>query len=680
MEFPQAGWIRLYKQALFGTKGPKRALSGILLAIVFFFSVSAFAGVRVSDTQQARFQLAVLPSSMSALPFSKIRDKRYHKAFRPLPTRFFQPPSKTKSYWLRVQVQLPKRPEQDWILTIEPWALGPIEAYRPLPDMGAKPRRWQKRNLKAGLAHGLTRRLSFPMYTGHGETVTFYFRTHSAKHTHWSGAVFLELLSQTRWRWFNDLLLWLYGLYYGVIFGLMFVHLFLFLWLNDQTAKWFVIYHLALVMYMLGGNGLLLPLSGWSPTPMLFFRIQKFVLGWYILGAVVYTRVFLQTRHIPRLDKLLTRYIYLVGLYMLCVPWASPDVVIRSSQILGLLSPLVSVWPGWVCWRRGFSPALIYLLGWGVFAIATFIYASPLWDPYELWVFQAGSVICAILISLAMVQRIRLLREKRELAEQKALQAEKMATLGQLVAGVAHEVNNPTNLLTFNLPILREYLNALSPHLQRAQEQNPHLDILGMSLDEFLEDTHDLLDNMEHGADRIKGIVQDLRGYVQSHRATTQSLVDIEMVIQGALRLIGKQVREQAASLEQDIASDLPKIWLYPGRIEQILINLLLNAAQVLQSQEKGKITIRARYAPHSEKWIFLEVEDNGHGIPKEQLDSIFAPFFTTKGRETNMGLGLAISRRLAEEHGGTLSVSSVEGQGSCFTIQLPVTEEGRGE
>jgi PAS domain S-box-containing protein len=257
-------------------------------------------------------------------------------------------------------------------------------------------------------------------------------------------------------------------------------------------------------------------------------------------------------------------------------------------------------------------------------------------------------------------------------AQQEMYRADKMAALGQIVAGVAHEINNPNNFIYFNLPILRKYIEAMTPLLEPRLECEPDFTILGMPFDTFLEDIFKLLENMEHGSTRITSIVSDLKNYVRSDEDQQRRREQVSRAIERVMTLVGKQVRKMVKRLDVDVEEALPLVEMNVGKVEQVLINLLINAGHAAD-KDASWVKLSARRAAGAEDWIEVLVEDNGAGIPQDRLEQIFEPFFTSKGRDQGTGLGLSISQRIIEEHGGTLTVTSDEGVGSCFSVRLPV-------
>ncbi|MDJ0761634.1 MAG: 7TM diverse intracellular signaling domain-containing protein [Myxococcota bacterium] len=262
---------------------------------------------------------------------------------------------------------------------------------------------------------------------------------------------------------------------------------------------------------------------------------------------------------------------------------------------------------------------------------------------------------------------------ERKLAEQQMFRAEKMASLGQIIAGVAHEINNPNNFVVFNIPILQRYIDSIRPVLDEKAAQDPNLTFLNMPYDMFIEDIYKLLDNMQHGSKRITDIVSELKNYVRSSDVEDKKPEVVNAIISQVMTLVGKQVRKYVKAFEVDVADDLPLVKMNAGKIEQVLINLVINAGHAAD-KEQSWVRLTAKRSETDAGRVEIQVQDNGAGIPKENQERIFEPFFTTKADESGTGLGLAISHQIIEDHGGSIHVESTLGQGTTFTIRLPAS------
>jgi signal transduction histidine kinase len=277
-----------------------------------------------------------------------------------------------------------------------------------------------------------------------------------------------------------------------------------------------------------------------------------------------------------------------------------------------------------------------------------------------------------------------------EISERKHLQgqlvqAEKLASIGQLAAGVAHEINNPIGFMLSNVRTLRGYLKALLSMIsaqENAQAVIAAPDVVAelnalrkrLDIDFLKDDIPSLLQETNDGIVRVQQIVQDLRDFSQIDATPDWCLADLHRGIDSTLNIVGDQVNGKA-----DIVKDygvIPQIECLPSQINQVVMNLVVNAAQAIGA-EQGTITIRTG-TDGDQVWI--EIADNGSGISEAHLSRIFDPFFTTKPVGKGTGLGLSLSYGIVQKHQGRIEVHSEVGQGTCFRVVLPVRRsEGVG-
>jgi C4-dicarboxylate-specific signal transduction histidine kinase len=469
----------------------------------------------------------------------------------------------------------------------------------------------------------------------------------------------------------------------------------------------------------------------------------------------------------------------------------------RAVALLGMLVPSVALSAGVASFRAGSRWARFYLVGWSLFTIGGFVFAVPIGPHVDgLVVFQLASALEAALFSVALADRMRVLRGERAEAERalarseqrlqsifdgtieatwlldrdarvleindtakrrwqtpagearglelatlppwrgaepasarlagalarvrageparfeasfggpaaprfydvsvkaidpgltlveardvtelkhaelKAARAEKLAALGQLVAGVAHEVNNPNNFLTFNLPILQDYLDATRPHVEAADRERGDVRLFGLGVAEFYADATALIGNMQHGAERIAGIVAQLKSYVRHSDEAQFEIGEVNRVVANAATLVRTQLRQWVEHFELHLDEALPRVRMSPGRIEQVVMNLLLNAGHAAGTSPGGRVDVSTR---RDGDQVLIVVEDSGPGVPEALRERIFEPFFTTKAGEQGTGMGLAISQRIVDEHGGTLELARGVARGACFVVRLPVSLE----
>ncbi len=261
--------------------------------------------------------------------------------------------------------------------------------------------------------------------------------------------------------------------------------------------------------------------------------------------------------------------------------------------------------------------------------------------------------------------------------EQQLQQADKLTSLGELVSGIGHEINNPNQFIRGNVKILQQALEDILPIVDDYQQSHPDLKIARLDYKFFREHIMTLVEDMAHGSERIKGIVDGLRTFVRKDDGLLVDNIDINSLIQAGTRLVHNQVHKKA-EIELDLTSDLPSFTGNAQKIEQVLINLIVNAGDAMREEVKGKITVKTSLEDDGQ--LLIEVSDNGMGMTSKTLKQIFDPFFTTKRARGGTGLGLAISYRIIEEHGGTIAVSSKPGEGTAFKITIPIESDGRGE
>jgi len=259
------------------------------------------------------------------------------------------------------------------------------------------------------------------------------------------------------------------------------------------------------------------------------------------------------------------------------------------------------------------------------------------------------------------------------------LQQEKMASIGQLAAGVAHEINNPMGFITSNLGTLKKYICKFENFISQqskiidekvAAENKAELDKekKKLKIDYLLEDSQDLLDESLDGADRVKTIVQNLKSFSRIDSDTAQD-IDINECIESTINIAWNELKYKV-TLEKDYGS-LPMLHCHPQKLNQVFLNILVNAAQAVE--EQGTVTVKSW---HENSSVFISIQDTGSGIPPENLSRIFEPFFTTKEVGKGTGLGMSISYDIIKAHGGEIRVQSTVGEGTTFTIVLPCEKE----
>ncbi len=305
--------------------------------------------------------------------------------------------------------------------------------------------------------------------------------------------------------------------------------------------------------------------------------------------------------------------------------------------------------------------------------------------PYEprvaQWktVIQVGSLMLAplLLIFFATVFWNRSL--KREVArrtaelklqQQQLIQADKMTSLGTLVSGVAHEINNPTGLLLFNLPLLEKIYRVAEAELEEKYQREGEFTVGGLKYSLLREDARKMFTETQSSAVRIKRIVDDLKDFARKETSDLNEIIDLNEVVKVAVRLVQNSINKSTSCFHLEEQEALPTFHGNRQRIEQVIINLLLNACQSITSCGQG-IWVRSYLDGESDE-IVLEIQDQGKGIAPEHLSQLTDPFFTTKREQGGTGLGLSISAGIIAEHQGILEFQSELGVGTTVFMRVP--------
>ena len=250
------------------------------------------------------------------------------------------------------------------------------------------------------------------------------------------------------------------------------------------------------------------------------------------------------------------------------------------------------------------------------------------------------------------------------------IQSEKLASLGMLVAGIAHEINNPNNFIFFNTPILRSYLQFLLPIVDEYVAAHPEMQAFGRPYPAFRDDCFKLLDNIEHGSTRINQMVRNLREFVRERGKGEMRRIDLKQVVEKGISICLGRIKKYVKTFEANIPEGLLSLVTDPLAIEQVVVNLLINAAQAADKKDSWvRLTIISQNESDGE--VIIEVSDNGCGMDTETQKKIFDPFFTTKAVGVGTGLGMSISHRLVTELGGCIEVRSELGKGTVFRVRL---------
>ncbi|MFZ0613873.1 MAG: cache domain-containing protein [Desulfobacterales bacterium] len=327
-----------------------------------------------------------------------------------------------------------------------------------------------------------------------------------------------------------------------------------------------------------------------------------------------------------------------------------------------------------ISYVKGFEP-------WG-WIVGTGIYVEDVRAEIAAITRKLTAICLAILVLIiglstyVIWQSARSQRRQRQadrenlLHREQLFQADKMATLGTLVSGIAHEINNPVTFIMLNAPILKETWQAVLPILDEYHRQNDDFKIGRMDYGRLRERIPLLLADINEGAVRVKTIVGELKDFARQTPSEMADQVEINAIAAKSVGLVGNLIKKTTRRFSTVYGSDIPRFKGNSQKIEQVIVNLLVNACQALPDPERA-IRLTTSCETRAGR-VVIEVRDEGCGMPAEVLEKIRNPFFTTKRESGGTGLGLAIADRIVGEHGGTMHFTSTENGGTTVRVCLP--------
>ncbi|KAB2814247.1 sensor histidine kinase [Phaeocystidibacter luteus] len=521
------------------------------------------------------------------------------------------------------------------------------------------------------------------------------------------------------------------GIYIGVIFVMFFYNLFVYITTKDVSYLYYILYILFIGLAQASLEGLTFQYM-FPTSPAWYNASSVFFSAFAGFSAIAFAKVFVKTKEFtPRMHKGLIIFqviygasivTYLFGAVALSYTLVDTGALTVSIYALIFVSIIA---------RKGYRPAKFFLLAWTVFLSGLFVFALRNFGviEYSFWsksILEIGSGLEAILLSIALADRINTLKKEKEASQEEALRvsvenerivreqneileqmvrertqkledtlnnlkeaqsqlvdAEKMASLGQLTAGIAHEINNPVNFISANIGPLRRDMDDIKELLEwlenklRESEKAETVEELekfkeDIEFDYIIDEVDDLLQGMQDGTERTVEIIKGLKVF---SRVDEQDIkfVDLHEGLDSTLILLNNSIKD-LMDLEKDY-QPLPKVECYAGKLNQVFMNILNNAAQAIKSnpeqKERGKIVIATRKL--SDTHVEVRITDNGPGMPDSVKKKIFEPFFTTKPVGEGTGLGLSIVYNIVKSHNGEIEVESEKGVGTSFIITLPI-------
>jgi signal transduction histidine kinase len=527
-----------------------------------------------------------------------------------------------------------------------------------------------------------------------------------------------------------------YFFYLGVMIVMILYNIFIFISVKDKTYLKYVFYvgTVMLTQLVISGYADQYLWKGMGETSRIMSSIVPILSG---IGTLIFSMDFIRTKYYaPKFHKLLNVFfaLYVLSAILVFVNAAYwSQLIINFNASCALILVPVSI----IAIRAGYRPAKYYLIAWSFFLFGVTIYALRNLGIIEYSVFSnyslpVGSAIEAILLSLALADRINILKKENEIAQGQAMsmmqenqrlineqnsilekqveertkelkntnlhleqtlsnlqltqkqlvESEKLASLGQMTAGIAHEINNPVNFVRSNVQPLKRDIDEIMMVLQ---EVNPALDIQDLSshwlllqqkykaldVDYLKQEIVQLLNGIDEGSRRTADIVKSLRVFSRmDHDALVSA--DINECILSTL-MVMKNITSKECTVNTHLDDQLPPMMCYAGKLNQVLMNLISNAIHATKMEDRSpKDRCIDIYSSQSSDAIIIQIKDNGTGMNEEVRKKIFDPFFTTKQVGEGTGLGLSIVMGIVQEHGGKIDVDSKWGYGTTFQITLP--------
>ena len=258
-----------------------------------------------------------------------------------------------------------------------------------------------------------------------------------------------------------------------------------------------------------------------------------------------------------------------------------------------------------------------------------------------------------------------------ELNREQLIQADKMATLGVLASGMAHEINNPNNFILLNAQLFAKVWNDVTPILKEHFDTNGDFVLGGLSYENSIDKIDQSLDGIIEGSQRIKNIISSLKNFAKRDSGQLNYDVDINKTVEKAIVIVQNIVKKTTDNFHVFYGNNIPIIKGNYQQLEQVMINLITNACQSLEDRNQS-VTIYTGF-DHNKNIVFVRIVDTGIGIEQENIKYIFDPFFTTKRDSGGTGLGLSISYKIVKSHNGNMEFESKPGEGTDCKISFPV-------
>ncbi len=697
-------------------------ISVIVSLIILGFNQFVFA-----NDKSLPFHVGYFKDKTNQLTF----DEAQNKKFTPLATEIFNFGVEDVSIWLKISAKDDLHFNRD-ILFIEQARFIVAEIYNPhqkQPNLPVSPYKMFSdgiRNQSQGISYLLPEKIA--------KDQTYYIKL-KAQEAFVSRIYVLpeqELLNDYATK---DLI---FGIYTGVMLVMFIYNLFLFAVVKDRSYLFYVFYILFTWLSQISIQGYGLRYLWNLDSAINNYAVVLFSLLGPIFASL-FTISFLNTKVFsPRSHKLFIVYIYLIIAGIVVLFTTNNYTAFISMQLLTLCGVALALSTSYyVYFKERFKPAGFYLIGWTILLIgAVFFvlkdYGVLPYNTFTIYVLQLSSAIEVVLLSFALADKITYFKKENELSQAQALKtslenqklikeqnvllerkvnerteelqntnktlnqtlnnlksaqsqlvdAEKMAALGQLTAGIAHEINNPINFVTSNVKPLQLDIDDLKDIITRYEKIDLEGDVKAqieeieayknqIDLGFINNEITSLLAGISEGAKRTAEIIRSLRNFSRVDEADLKA-IDLNEGLSSTLVLVRNNLPDNLTVIKE--LGALPKVECMPGKINQVFMNLVSNAIQAIKSKkdqaEEEFLTIKSWY---EDEQVFISIKDTGTGMSNEVKHRIFEPFFTTKDIGEGTGLGLSIVFSIIEKHKGHIEVKSELGKGTEFIIKLHV-------
>lgn len=535
----------------------------------------------------------------------------------------------------------------------------------------------------------------------------------------------------------RDLLM---GLYFGIMIVMLLYNLFIFISTKDRSYLYYILYIISVTLVQLNITGFGFKFL-W-PGAYQFEKLSVYLFpSFTAFTSIAFIRNFLHTKkYTPRLH---IGFWFFIAAYVITIINAIVGSKHVSYNLLNFNALPLSLYmigiAAYIHFKHKYRPALFFLVAWTVFLISVMLFVMKDFGvlPYNLLttsIIQIGSAFVVVLLSIALADSINILRKEKEESQEQALKAleenariireqnviletkvnertkelrksnedlnkamqelkdaeanlvesEKMASLGQLTAGIAHEINNPINFVTSNVKPLKRDVEMIIELLGQIEqisyaedlsfeEKKEQIDELkeDMEYDYLKEEIEYLLKGITEGSNRTAEIVKGLRVFSRLDEDDLKK-ADLNEGLDSTLIIVNNTLDNKIKITKN--YGNLPTVECYPGKLNQVFLNIITNGLQAIKSkfgeEQGGELIITTT---HDEMYVHISLKDNGIGMDEETKKKVFEPFFTTKEVGEGTGLGMSIAYNTINKHNGKINIESIKGEGTEFILTIPI-------